>query len=142
VFFERVADLFLVVHDFLLLIFDQDALVHAQDEGGGVELEVVVEFGEGVFGREGVSLVLRAELHLDVVFGGVVLVRLQHEYVVLAFEFAPPLPLPLLGVHFYTFNLLIQKLALNILNFMDLNNHPPHPPIPQSPPCLPKTNPT
>ena len=70
-FFEGISNLFLVIHNFLLLIFDECALVDAEEEGGGVVLLVEVELGEGLFWRKGLSLKLGAELNFNIIFGRV-----------------------------------------------------------------------
>lgn len=67
--FERISNLFLMIHDFLLLVFGEYSFVYAQDEGRSVELEIIVEFGESAFRRKGLSLIFWAKLHLNVIFG-------------------------------------------------------------------------
>jgi hypothetical protein len=69
VFLKRIAYLFLVIHELLLLVFEEDAFVDSEDKGRGKVLAVVVEFWEGVFGRERVPLEFGAELNFDVIFG-------------------------------------------------------------------------
>ena len=51
VFFERISYLFLVIHELLLLVFDEDSAVDAKDEGRGVELAIIVVLGICVFWR-------------------------------------------------------------------------------------------
>lgn len=67
--FKGIAYLFLVIHELLLLVFDKDAFVDAENKGGGEVLAVVVELGEGVLGGERISLEFGAELNFDVIFG-------------------------------------------------------------------------
>jgi hypothetical protein len=62
VFFEGISDLFLVIHDLLLFVLDEDPAVDTQDEGRSVELLIIVVFGVGVLGGQGLALVLGAEL--------------------------------------------------------------------------------
>jgi hypothetical protein len=59
--FEGIPDLLLVVHEFLLLVLEEEALVDSEDKSRGVELGVVVVLGVGVFWRERLSLKLGAE---------------------------------------------------------------------------------
>lgn len=69
VFFERISNLFLVVHELLLFVFHENSFVDAELEGGGEIFSVVVELWEGMFWRERVSLKFGAELKFDVIFG-------------------------------------------------------------------------
>jgi hypothetical protein len=99
VFFQGISNLFLVIHELLLLIFDENALVDAQLEGGGEVLAVVVELWEGVFGWEGLSLEFGAELKFDVIFGRVSFYALQDKGMVLALHLASPFPFSFLKLH-------------------------------------------
>lgn len=92
-FFEGIPDLLLVVHEFLLLVLLEDSAVDAEDEGGGVELVVVVVLGVGVFWGEGLALVFGAEEKLDVIFRSAGFEGLDGENVLLALDLAPPFPL-------------------------------------------------
>jgi len=60
-----------MIHNFLLVIFDQNPLIYPQNEGRSVVLEVIIELGIGMLWRERLSLIFWAELNLDVIFGGI-----------------------------------------------------------------------
>ena len=96
---ERVPNLLLVVHYFLLLILKEAALIHPKQEGRGKVLAVQIELGKGLLRREGVSLELGTELHLYIIFAGVRSKSLQAEDMVLAVMLAPPFSLPLIQLH-------------------------------------------
>lgn len=68
-FLERVSDLFLVIHEFLLLIFSQQTLVDSKDKGRSKKLGVMIELWEGMIGGNRVSLKLWTELNFDIIFG-------------------------------------------------------------------------
>lgn len=91
-FFEGISDLFLVVHELLLFIFEKDPAVDSEDESRCIELLIVVVFGVDLFWREGFSLILGAEEEFDVIFGRVAFEALNRENVILALYLTAPLP--------------------------------------------------
>lgn len=67
-FLEGIPDLFIVVHNFLLLIFKQHPFIDAKDKSGGVVLFILVKFWEGLFGWQGLPLIFRAKLNFNIIF--------------------------------------------------------------------------
>ena len=67
-FFEGIPNLFLMVHDFLLLIFEQHPFIDAKDKSRGVVLFILVEFWEGLFRWQGFPLIFRAKLNFNIIF--------------------------------------------------------------------------
>lgn len=58
---KRISHLFLMIHEFLLLIFEKDPPIDSEYECGGIVLTIVVILREGLFWREGLSLKFGAE---------------------------------------------------------------------------------
>lgn len=71
VLFEGIPDLFLMIHDFLLLVLEKGSFVYPEEEGRGEVLAVSIELWVGLFWRQGVSLKLGTELHLYIIFARV-----------------------------------------------------------------------
>jgi hypothetical protein len=117
VFFEGISNLFLVVHELLLLIFDENSLVDTEDEGRGVVLPIVVVFWESVFGRERVSLKFGTERHLDVKSGWVSLCGLHPKYMILAVILTPSLTFSLLKLHPFIYLNIVTGLLFRINTF-------------------------
>ena len=108
VFLQTVSNLFLVIHDLLEIVFDENPAVNAQDECRGVVLVIIIEDRIDVLWRHRIPLVFGTELKMNVIFGRATPDALNLEDVVFAVYLAPPFP----------FNTLHSRSILNLNYFI------------------------
>lgn len=88
-----------MVHQLLLLVFDENAFVDSQNKSRSEILAVIVVLRISMLWRERFSLKLGTELHSDIVFGAVSFESLDVEDMIFAIIFAPPFSLSFLQLH-------------------------------------------